>query len=267
MEITHLNMNPPPLSSTSVKRTVLITGGSQGIGFAVAQKCLAEGCRVILVARNLRILEEASQRLQADGASGADIEIVEGDMLDCEGIPALVAKLPWVQEGLWGLVPNAALEILKTVKDFEYVEILDTLKINVISPILLIKACYPLLKKVQGNIVYVGSIADSKNDARYSVYGGSKAFMKSFVGHAGQEMGFDGLRINLVSPGGTDTELMRRLLADGTIPEEPFRAFVKSVPMEQRLGRPDEVADAVWFALSGPRYFHGEDIRIYGGHK
>lgn len=263
----HLDMNQTPLISTSSKRTVLITGGSQGIGFTVAEKCLAEGCRVILIARSLPTLEEASSRLQAGGASGADIEIVVGDMLDCEGIAPLVARLPWVQEGLWGLVPNAALEILKRAEDFDYTEILDTLKVNVISPVLLIKACYPFLQKVQGNVVYVGSIADSKNDARYSIYGGSKAFMKSFVGHAAQELGPDGIRINLVSPGGTDTELMRRLLADKTIPEEPFLAFVNSVPMEQRLGRPEEVADAVWFALAGPRYFHGEDIRIYGGHK
>lgn len=260
-------MNQTPLSSTSPKRTVLITGGSQGIGFAVAQKCLAEGCRVILVARNLRTLEEARERLKTAEASGADIQIVEGDMLDCEKIPELVSRLPWIEDGLWGLVPNAALEILKQAKDFEYAEILDTLKINVISPVLLIKACYPFLQKVQGNVVYVGSIADFKNDARYSIYGGSKAFMKSFVGHSAQEFGPDGIRINLVSPGGTDTELMQRLLADGTIPEKPFRDFLNSVPMEQRLSRPEEVADAVWFALDGPRYFHGEDIRIYGGHK
>jgi short-subunit dehydrogenase len=50
----------------------------------------------------------------------------------------------------------------------------STLKINVISPVLLVKACYPMLKKAGGNVVYVGSVADFKRDARYSIYGGSK---------------------------------------------------------------------------------------------
>lgn len=252
----------------NIKRTVLITGGSQGIGFAVAQKCLAEGCRVILVARNRENLAQAGKCLEEAGHATKEIYLAEADMLDSEGMSQLVAGLPWLEEGLWGLVPNAALETLKLAKDFTYEEILSTLKVNVISPILLIKACYPALEKVRGNIVYVGSIADSKNDARYSVYGGSKAFMKSFVGHAGQEMGFDGVRINLVSPGATDTTLMRRMrFEEKTWPEEDVEKFIRSIPLEQRLAHPEEVADAIWFALAGPRYFHGEDIRIYGGHK
>ncbi len=248
-------------------RTVLITGGSQGIGFATAKKCLAEGCRVILVARKLPTLEKAVERLVELGYDRERIAIAAGDMLDCEAIPNLIASLPWVEEGLWGLVPNAALEILKRVEDFNYEDILNTTKINGISPILLIKHCYPYLKKVKGNVVYVGSIADWKRDQRYSVYGGSKAFMKSFVGHAGQEMGFDGIRINLVSPGATETELMQHMRdVEKAWPEEHIEAFTKSIPMEQRNGTPEEMADGIWFALSGPRYFHGEDLRIYGGH-
>jgi len=247
-------------------KTVLITGGSQGIGFATAKKCLAEGCRVILVARKLPTLEQAVERLVDLGYDKERIAIAAGDMLDCETIPDLVAGLPWIEDGLWGLVPNAALEILKRVEDFDYEDILNTTKINVISPILLIKQCYPYLKKAKGNVVYVGSIADWKRDSRYSVYGGSKAFMKSFVGHAGQELGYDGIRINLVSPGATETELMQHMRdVEKAWSQEHLDAFTQSIPIEQRNGTPEEMADGIWFPLSGPRYFHGEDLRIYGG--
>lgn len=249
------------------QRTVLITGGSKGIGFATARHCLWQGCRVILVARDADALSAARARLSALGYSSESMVIAVGDMREPESIPLLVKSLPWLDEGLWGLVPNAALEILKRVEHFSTQELLDTLKVNVVSPICLIRECYPALKAARGNVVYVGSVADCKREARYSVYGGSKAFMKSFVGHAGQELGFDGIRINVVSPGATETELMKTMRdVEKAWPEEHIRAFLQAIPIEQRNGTPEEMAEAIWFALSGPRYFHGEDLRIFGGH-
>jgi NAD(P)-dependent dehydrogenase (short-subunit alcohol dehydrogenase family) len=250
------------------KRTVLIAGGSEGIGYATAEKCLSQNCRVILIARGLPKLESARERLLGKGHSAEDVEIVSADLQKCEEIPALVGRLPWVAEGLWGLVLNAAIERIQPAVQFSCEEILATLRVNVVSPVLLISACYPAIRMASGNIVYVGSIADFKRDPGYSVYGGSKAFMKSFVGHAGQEMGPEGVRINVVSPGATDTEMMRRMrYEEKTWPEDQINAFEQSIPIEKRFARPDEIADAIWFALAGPRYFHGEDIRIYGGHR
>lgn len=249
------------------KRTVLISGASKGIGFASAQKCMAEGCRVILVARDREGLLDAQKRLVKAGHNPEDIHLHAADLMDLAGTADWIARLPWIEKGLWGLVTNAAVEILKNVADYTDADMMQMLKVNILSPIKLIQACHPHLKTTQGNIVYVGSVADHRRTARYSFYGGTKAFMKSFVGHAGQELGFDGIRINLVSPGATNTELMRDMRAAGTWPEEELRDFEASIPIEQRIARPEEIADAIWFALSGPSYFHGEDLRIYGGHR
>lgn len=251
---------------SEVKRTVLITGGSKGIGFATAKKCMAEGCRVILVARGQGGLESAKQKLVDLGNSPDDIALQSADLMDTERTAEWISQLPWIEDGLWGLVPNAAVETLKAVVDFTHDDMMAMFKVNVLSPISVIQACHPHLMKVKGNIVYVGSIADFKKEPRYSFYGGTKAFMKSFVAHAGQELGHDGVRINVVSPGATDTELMREMKAAGAWPEEHIKAFEASIPIEQRIGTPEEMADAIWFALSGPRFFHGEDIRVYGGH-
>lgn len=251
---------------SEAKRTVLITGGSKGIGFATAKKCLSEGCRVILIARGLSGLESAKARLVEMGNDAEDIALQSADLMDSENTAEWVAQLPWVKEGLWGLVPNAAVETLENVVDFSHDEMMAMFKVNVLSPISVIQACHAFLKAAKGNIVYVGSIADYKKEKRYSFYGGTKAFMKSFVGHAGQELGHEGIRINIVSPGATDTEMMRDMRAAGAWPEEEIKAFEASIPIEQRMGTPEEMADAIWFALSGPRYFHGEDIRVYGGH-
>lgn len=251
---------------SATKRTVLITGGSKGIGFATAEHCLGEGCRVILIARGLAELESAKEKLINAGHEARDIHIHQADLSEVERTGSWVGELPWLSEGLWGLVPNAAVETLKKVVDYTADEMMAMLRVNVLSPIALIQACHPYLKKVNGNIVYVGSIADQHKKPRYSFYGGTKAFMKSFVGHAGQELGFEGIRINIVSPGATDTELMREMRAAGAWPEDEIRAFEASIPIDQRIGRPSEIAEAIWFALDGPRYLHGEDIRVYGGH-
>lgn len=251
-----------------MEKTVLITGGSKGIGFATARLCLENGCRVILVARGQEGLTEAKRKLLGDGHADDRIHLQVADMEDAANTEAWVQQCPWLEEGLWGLVSNAAVETLKPAAEFTYDEIMRMLHVNVVSPIMLIRACQPFLKKATGSIVCVGSIADSKREARYSVYGGTKAFMKSFVGHAGQELGFEGIRINLVSPGATETELMKQMRdVEKAWPEDEIEDFLASIPIEQRNGTPEEVAEAIWFALSGPRYFHGEDIRIYGGHR
>lgn len=250
------------------KPVVLITGGSRGIGFATAEFCLREGKRVILVARDAEDLHGAWQRLLQKGYPEEDIAVLEADLSLSGLIAGWVNQLPWIKEdGLWGLVSNAAVEILKPVIDFSFEDIINTISVNVISPIMLIQACYPHLKKASGSIVHVGSIADFKREARYSLYGGSKAFMKSFIGHAGQELGFDGIRINLVSPGATETELMKEMRDVQKVwPKEQIETFLKSIPIEQRNATPEEIAEAIYFALAGPRYFHGDDLRIYGGH-
>lgn len=250
-----------------IERTVLITGGSKGIGFATAKRCLAEGCRVILIARGYEGLANAREKLVELGHDADRIAIQTADLEHPEASSEWISQLPWLEEGLWGLVANAAVETLRKVTEFTLDDIMRMVKVNIVSPVLQIQACYPHLLKAKGNIVYVGSIADFKREATYSVYAGTKAFMKSFVGHAGQEFGFDGVRINVVSPGATETELMIQMRdIEKVWSEEHIRKFLSSVPMEQRNAAPAEIADAIWFALAGPRYFHGEDLRIYGGH-
>lgn len=249
------------------KKTVLITGGSKGIGHATAELLLEKGYRVIVLARDEIRLKQAQDDFLSAGHDKQDIEIHALDMANVEQIDSVISKCKLLQDGLFGLVSNAALEILKPAMEFSLEELEQIWQINILGPIRIMQVCYPFLKKAQGSIVHIGSISDFKCDANYSVYGGSKAFMKGFVGHAAQEMGPDGVRINIVSPGATDTPLMQYFIDKGQWSQEEIVQFKKTIPMEQRFATSREVAEAVFFALTGPRFFHGEDIRIYGGHK
>lgn len=245
------------------KRTVLITGGSKGIGLATARHCLDQGCSVVLLARSLHGLEQAKNQFIDDGHDPSDIQLEPLDMADAERIVNEVPKLAAIQDGLFGLVNNAAFEQIGNILKYTRADMEKTWQVNMLAPILMIQACYPFLKKVGGAIVNISSIADVGYSEKYAVYGASKAFLCSFSKHAGKEFGFDGVRINVVSPGATDTPLMDEILKFHPPGErEKTRALV---PIEQRFARPEEVAAAVWFALSGPKYLHAADIRIDGG--
>lgn len=247
------------------KRTVLITGGSLGIGQAAAQHCLEQGCRVVLVARKQDTLEQTRRQFIDQGHPAADIHIEAMDMADAHAILTRIPKLDFLQDGLFGLVNNAAFETIKRVDEYSVDDLEKTWQVNMRAPLLMIQACYPFLKKVSGSIVNVSSTAsDSPFAERYSLYGGSKAFLNSFSKHAAKELGFAGVRINIVSPGATETPLMAEVLKTYFSPDERKKTE-STIPIEQRFGQPQEVAQAIWFALAGPKYLHAADIRVDGG--
>lgn len=246
-----------------MKKTVLITGGSKGIGLATARLLLQKGFRVILLARDEARLKKVKREFIQRGFAPGDIEIASVDLGDAPALRALVPTLKLLQGGLCGLVNNAASEILKRVTEFTVAEMDQTWRVNMLAPIVLIQACHPYLKKARGSIVNVGSVSDFDVAPRYSVYGGSKAFLLAFTKHAATELGFDGIRVNTVTPGGVDTPLMREV--EKTFPKSVIAAAKRRIPIGQRWARADEIAEAICFALIGPRYLHGADIRVHGG--
>lgn len=245
-------------------KTILITGGSKGIGFSTAEKCLNEGCRVILIARDLQGLEKAKQQLMSKGAAVDRIRLYACDMGDLEQIPQMIQSIDWIREGLHGLVNNAAIEILGKTKDFSLKEMEKMIRVNCFAPVVMIQACWEALVRVKGSVVNIGSVADERYHEIYGIYGGSKGFLRVFTKHLAQELGFQGVKVNLVSPGGIQTPLMDEI-ALKHFNASDIEATLKTIPMEQRWGHSHEVAEAIWFALFGSRYFHGDDIRIHGG--
>ncbi|MBI3920346.1 MAG: SDR family oxidoreductase [Armatimonadetes bacterium] len=245
------------------RQTVLITGGSKGIGLATARLLLERDFRVILVARNLQGLSQAREAFLSAGFPGEDIEVQAMDVGDPDQILKEVPQLRLIQDGLFGLVNNAACEPLKRVRDFTRQDLDSVWQTNMLGPILLIQTCYPYLLKAGGSVVNVSSISDHEHYETYSVYGASKAFLNSFSRHAAKELGREGIRINVVSPGGVDTALMRETVRQ--FPAELIERETQAIPIEQRWAKPEEVAETIYFALTGPKYLHGADLRVHGG--
>jgi 3-oxoacyl-[acyl-carrier protein] reductase len=248
-----------------MKRTVLISGGSRGIGLGVAQRALQRGMRVILLAQDGAALETAVRGLIARGSRADDIEVQVLDLANSDEIPRRVPSFPFLQAGLFGLINNAAVEILKPFTDLTHDDLERTWRVNMLAPILMIQSCYPFLKMASGSVVNISSTADSAYFRLYSAYGASKAFLNSLSRHAAREFGFDGVRINVVSPGGVDTPLMREVLDSGVFDRAEVEKEMQQIPVEKRWAQIDEIADTVMFALEGPRYLHGADLRVHGG--
>ena len=246
-----------------LRKTVLITGGSKGIGQATARLLLQKGMQVILLARDVKRLAAAKKAFVAEGFTPDAIEVVEMDMGDADAIRTRVPELWLLQRGLFGLVNNAACEILKPLSGFTEDDLESTWRVNMRAPIVMIQTCYPFLKKVRGSVVNLGSVSDREHYPRYSVYGGSKAFLNAFSRHAAKELGFDGIRINVISPSGIDTPLMRAV--EKTFPRKEIRQAKQAIPIGQRWGTSQEIAETIYFALTGPSYLHGADIRVHGG--
>lgn len=245
-------------------KTILITGGSRGIGYSTSEKCLKEGSRVILLSNDLKGLEKAKKSLMEKGYGEDRVSICCADLSQVDKLPALVESISWIHEGLDGLVNNAAVEFLGKTESYSIHDMEQTLRVNIMAPIILIQLCWKALIKNQGSVVNVGSISDSRYHDIYAFYGGSKAFLKSFTKHLACELGFKGVKVTMVTPGGIQTPLMDEI-STKHFSKEDVEAALQTIPMEQRWGTSDEIAETIWFALFGPRYFHGDEIRVHGG--
>ena len=244
-------------------RTVLVTGSGRGIGRAVVLKCLEEDCHVIGVDCDDERQQQTRRLALAAGHAESSIDLHRLDLADGQAVLAEVPRWPALQGGLFGLVNNAAIQILKSIFSYSVAEMDRTWQVNMRGPLLMMQACYPFLQKARGSIVNIGSVADTGYHARYALYGGSKAFLHHASRHVARDCGFQGVRINVVSPGGTETPLMAEI--EKLFDPREIEATKKAIPIEQRWARAEEIAETVWFALSGPRYLHGADLRVHGG--
>ena len=238
-------------------RNVLVTGGSRGIGLAIAGKLVGDGYRVFALARK-----------ESDGLSKAIasappgmLHFVPFDLSLLEAIPALVRKLKIEHGPLYGLVNNAALGSEGLLTNMHNSEIETLLRLNTLSSIMLTKyALRGMMTAGEGRIVNLSSIIGFTGYSGLSVYGATKASMLGFTRSLAREVGRLGVTVNAVAPGFIATDMTAALTMDQ-------RGKIAARSALKRLAEADDVANAVSYLMSdAARNVTGTTITVDAGN-
>lgn len=235
-------------------KTILITGGSSGIGRATAIECSKLGAKVIIVARNDNKLKQTLSMLDGDGH-----QYVVCDLNDIDAVEKMVVSFPMLD----GVVNNAGFTRLATVPFIKEDLLKAILQTNTIAPIMITKLLLKKKKVTRGaSFVFTSSVAGlGKVTLGNTMYASSKGALTAFVQGAAKELAPKGIRLNAVCPGMVETEIMQF----GTVSEEQLEKDRQSYPLK-RYGKPEEIAWAIVYLLSdASSWVTGTSLIIDGG--
>lgn len=239
-------------------KTALITGGSSGIGLAVAKLFVSEGARVAVTGR------DADRLAQAQCELGEEALVMCSDADSLADIESAMARIKERFGGLDVLVVNAGIAKATPI-DLLSEEQFDTIMgTNFKGAVFAIQKSLPLFG-ASGSIVVTTSIANRLGSPNFAVYAASKAALRSLVKSLGLELIGRGIRINAVSPGPIETSIYDNF----GLPQEVASAVKIDIAGKspcKRFGTPDEVAKAILFLASdAAAYMVGEEIVVDGG--
>jgi len=186
----------------TIKRTVLVTGASSGIGRAIAQNLLQQGHAVIGVSRDCRKFIR-----QMDNFSSAQL-----DLSDLKELPQKIRQLQQKFPEIDAVVFSAGMGRFGSMEEFSYPQIEALMTINFTSQVFLTKALLPVLKrKANSDLIFIGSEAALKGTRKGAVYCASKFALRGFTQALREECGNSHVRVCLINPGMVKTPFFEQL--------------------------------------------------------
>ena len=224
-------------------RSIIVTGGTRGLGLSIATRLTASGFRVIAVARN-DTAELRAAAAESERTGRGELHFRAFDLMDTKAIGPLVTRLHKEFEPLYGLVNNAGIGTSGVLASMPDGQIANLVQLNLVSVMVLSKyVVRRMMTKSGGRIVNISSVVATTGYRGLSAYSATKAALIGFSRSLAREVGSLGITVNVVAPGFADTEMTREL-------GDEARMKIMRRSALGRLISAEDVAGAVDFLMS-----------------
>lgn len=244
-------------------KVVVVTGGANGIGRATARLFAREGATAIIADIDQETAGQTAAAIQQEGGNAvAHLCDVESSVSVQRLVDEIVATFGRIDI----LFANAAIQLTKAGADTTLEEWDHLHAVNLRGVFLCCKAVIPVMQRQRGGSIVIASSGHAfATYPRCSAYAATKGGQLALMRGLALDYAADGIRVNCVIPGATDTRLVRNYLAASPNPEQERLRLLQGIPMG-RLAEPDEIAEAVLFLASeGAAYITGTSLAVDGG--
>jgi 2-hydroxycyclohexanecarboxyl-CoA dehydrogenase len=244
-------------------KSAIITGGAGGIGSATCRRFAAEGARVAVFDRDEAGAQKVAREIEA---AGGKAQAFACDITDRQNVDAAVAASESALGPVAILVNNAGFDIFKPFLKTQPSEWERLIAINLRGPLHMHHAVLPgMVERRYGRVVNVASDAARVGSTGEAVYAACKSAMLGFSKTLAREHARDGITLNVVCPGPTNTNLLADFLKGAGNPDKLIEAFRRSIPLG-RIGAPDDLPGTIaFFASDDAAYVTGQVISVSGG--
>jgi NAD(P)-dependent dehydrogenase (short-subunit alcohol dehydrogenase family) len=245
-------------SKQLIGRVALVTGGTRGIGLSIVKRFVNEGARVFITGRKADALNAAVAEC------GGDATGVQGDAASLDDLDRVYARIREEVGHLDIVVANAGSGAFLPLGAITEEHFDGIFALNVKGVVFTVQKALPLLRD-GGSIVLISSITGSKGTRAFSIYSASKAAVRAFARNWLLDLAPRRIRVNVVSPGPTETPGLTGLAKDEEHAQQIKSHLASAIPLG-RLGRSDEVANAALFlACDESSFVNGVDLAVDGG--
>jgi NAD(P)-dependent dehydrogenase (short-subunit alcohol dehydrogenase family) len=240
-----------------VGKIAVVTGGNSGIGLATAKRFVAEGAEVYITGRRQQELDRAVEEI------GSAVTGVQGDVSNLEDLDRLFAAVREKSGRIDVLFANAGLGKFAPLGAIDEASFDLTFGVNVKGTLFTVQKALPLMQ-AGGSIILTGSTTGSTGTPAFSVYSATKAAVRNFARSWALDLKGTGIRVNVLSPGSTETPGLKGLAKAGE-EDALLESFAMQIPLG-RVGRADETAAVALFLASDESSFMtGGEVFVDGG--
>jgi NAD(P)-dependent dehydrogenase (short-subunit alcohol dehydrogenase family) len=239
-------------------KTALITGGSTGIGLASAKLFAAEGARVYIAGRRQAELDKALATI-GQGATG-----IQCDVSNLADLGRLYARIKTEADQIDIVFANAGVGTFAALGDISEADFDHMFGVNAKGTLFTVQKALPLMRS-GGSIILTGSTTGTMGTPAFSIYSATKAAIRNFARSWALDLKGTGIRVNVLSPGGTETPGLHGLLGPTGQSEAMLASMATQTPLG-RIGRPEETAAvALFLASDDSSFMTGSEVFVDGG--